>query len=70
MKRISIIREPEDPLAKTRISLGETKDDIGFYIVFRGKPEDTVKLLKEALKVAEVALPAGHYSDKRGRPQG
>lgn len=65
MRRISIIREPDDRLDKTRISLGEPKDNVGFYVVFRGEPEDVVSLLKEALKVAEVALPAGHYTDKR-----
>ena len=69
-KKVAIVREPDDRLAKTRISLGDDKSGSGFYIVFRGEPENVVSLLNEALKVAEVALPAGQYSDHRGRPQG
>lgn len=71
MSEVSIIREPDDNIAETRISLGnprEMPDD--FYIVFRGNPEKVVNLLRKALAVAEVALPAGHYKDTRGRPQG
>jgi hypothetical protein len=65
--KVAIVREPDDPrpMAKTSVSLGDTKDDQGFYIVFRGEPENVVSLLAEALKVCEVALPAGHYRDNR-----
>lgn len=65
-KRVAIVREPDDAARKTSISLGDTKDGTGFYIVFRGEPENVVLLLQEALKVAEVALPVGAYSDNRG----
>ena len=70
MRRAVLTREDDDPLAKTRISLGETKDDTGFYLVFRGKPEDVIRLLEEALKVAKAALLSGHYTDKRQKPPG
>ena len=66
---VSITREPPDRLADVRISLGAL-NNLGIYIVFRGDPEKTVQLLKDALAVAEVALPRGDYDDKRGRPQG
>ncbi len=69
-KIVTITREPDDKLAKTRISLGDMKEGTGFYIVFRGEPENVVHLLQEALAVAQVSLPAGKYSDRRGRPQG
>ncbi len=65
----SITREPDDSLADVRVSLGR-KGAIGSYIVFRGEPGATVALLRAALAVAEQALPAGAYVDKRGRGQG
>lgn len=66
--RWSISREPDDRLADVRISLGRAS--IGAYIVFRGDPAATVELLRDALTVAERALPDARYADKRGRPQG
>lgn len=66
----TIIREPDDKLAKTRISLGDMKEKHAFYIVFRGEPENVIHLLKEALATAERDLPEGNYQDNRGRPQG
>lgn len=66
----SIIREPDDKIAKVRISLGQPKDFEGAYIVFRGKPEDVIKLLEESLLEARRTLLRGDYDDKRGRPQG
>lgn len=65
----SVTREPDDRLADVRISLGK-KRDLGCYIVFRGDPEEVVKLLENSLLVAKEALPARNYTDKRGRPQG
>lgn len=62
---VVIVRQTDDLLVKTRISLGDTKNDMGFYIVFRGEPENVVHLLKEALAAVEVALPAGDYEDQR-----
>lgn len=69
IKRFSVIREPDDKLADIRISLGE-KTGTGAYIVFRGDPAKTVELLRHALRVAELTLPAGEYEDHRGRGQG
>lgn len=66
---IQITREPDDRLADVRVSLGRKKG-LGVYLVFRGDPAETVRLLKAAAALAEQALPAGHYEDKRGRPQG
>lgn len=67
---VSITREPDSRGVLARVSLGKPKGMNGFYIVFRGEPEEVIKLLKEALMVAEKALPAGMYNDERGRPQG
>jgi hypothetical protein len=66
----SIIREPDDGIAKTRISLGEPKDFEGAYMVFRGDPRDIIKLLEKSLQEARRTLLRGMYEDKRGRPQG
>lgn len=64
---VSVIREANDPLVETRISIGKAVvgDVDGVYLVFRGTPENTVQLLREALAIAEVALPAGKYKDMR-----
>ncbi len=69
----SIIREPDDKLAKTRISLGSV--DLGpgaqgAYMVFRGDPEEIVQLLEESVSEARRTLLRGIYEDRRGRPQG
>jgi hypothetical protein len=61
----SIIREPKDPIAKTRISLGQPIGTDDFYLVFRGDPSDIIRLLEIALEKARGALPAGEYKDKR-----
>lgn len=68
-ERVTIIREPEDKLVDTRVSLGRKKS-IGIYIVFRGDPTDAVELLQRALYEAKTRLPNEDYTDKRGRPQG
>ena len=40
---VSIIREPDDPLAAVRISLGRTRGQPdGVYLVFRGEPDATI----------------------------
>jgi hypothetical protein len=66
MSHVAIIREDDDPLAQTRISLGNPREVINdFYIVFRGEPEAVVALLRRALAIAEHALPKGEYSDNR-----
>jgi hypothetical protein len=69
-ERVSIIREPDDTLAVSRVSLGRAPGGLGFYIVFRGEPAAAVELLEKSLEIARAALPAGRYSDRRGRPQG
>lgn len=66
----SIIREPDDGIAKTRISLGQPKDFEGAYMVFRGDPRDIIDLLEKSLSEARRTLLRGMYEDKRGRPQG
>lgn len=66
----SIIREPDDGIAKTRISLGQPKDFNGAYMVFRGDPRDIIELLEKSLSEARRTLLRGMYTDKRGRPQG
>lgn len=66
-KNVSIIREPNDPLAEVRISLGSPRGSSDFYIVFRGEPEKVVTLLQNALLVAKVALPENAYDDRRDK---
>lgn len=57
---VSIIREPDDQLARVRISLGRTRQrPDGVYLVFRGE------LLELALDLARQELPDGRYQDKR-----
>jgi hypothetical protein len=70
MAQVSITREPDDPIADVRVSLGSPRGMRDFYIVFRGDPEKVVELLDNAAQVARHALPEGLYTDKRGRPQG
>jgi hypothetical protein len=64
--KVSIIREPDDLIAETRISLGSPRGTKDFYLVFRGDPEKVVDLLESALDVAREKLPAGKYDDHRG----
>ena len=66
MTQVSIIREPDDLIADARISLGCPRGVDDFYIVFRGDPDKVVNLLRNALEVAEEALPKGEYDDHRG----
>jgi hypothetical protein len=66
----SIIREPDDKLAETRISIGSAPRGQGIYIVFRGDPDKVLDVLETALSKAREELPRGNYQDKRRRPQG
>jgi hypothetical protein len=66
VKNVSIIREPDDPIAEVRVSLGSPKGSDDFYIVFRGNPNKVIELLSEALIVARVALAEEKYEDHRG----
>ena len=65
----SVIRENDDNVADVRVSLGKKKN-LGAYIVFRGEPEETIRLLDEALKEARLLLPTDAYEDRRGTLQG
>lgn len=66
----SVIREPDDRMAETRISLGSiSKPGEGIYLVFRGDPDKVVDVLEKALEKAKADLPLGNYEDRRGRPQ-
>lgn len=67
MTKVSLIREPDDPIAEVRISLGSPIESDDFYLVFRGDPEKVVDLLQKALAVVRTALPEGIYDDQRTR---
>ena len=69
--RINISREDDDHLQLggkrtkvLRISIGGT-DEIGYYLKFRGDPDDVVKVLELMLEAARQQLPRGRYADKR-----
>ena len=71
--RINISREDDDHLEVAgkrtkvlRISIGGT-DEIGYYLKFRGDPDDVVKVLELMLEAARQQLPRGRYDDKRTR---
>lgn len=63
MTVVSVIREPDDPIAAVRISLGRPRGLKDYYIVFRGDPDKVLDLMREALTAAEQLLPAGKYQD-------
>lgn len=67
MTKVVLVREPDDPIAETRISLGRPIGSDDFYLVFRGDPEKVVDLLQNSLDVARTALPEGMYDDQRTR---
>lgn len=68
----SILREPDDEMAKARVSLGSVDmgNAEGAYMVFRGSPEEVIRLLEESVLEARRKLLRGIYEDRRGRPQG
>lgn len=72
----SIAREPDDKIATTRISIGSLPpkrgetESIGTYLVFRGDPDEVIRVLETTLEKAKEDLPQGRYIDRRGRPQG
>jgi hypothetical protein len=49
-----------------RISIGGT-DEIGYYLKFRGDPDEVVKVLELMLEAARRQLPRGRYADHRTR---
>jgi hypothetical protein len=72
--RVNLSREDDDYLVVganerikvLRISLGGT-DDVGYYLKFRGDPDDVVKVLEIMLEAARQQLPRGRYADNRTR---
>lgn len=67
--RVVVTREPDDPLAEVRVSLGEARG-VGMYVVFRGEPDAAARLMRRGAEELERALGDGTLTDKRGRPQG
>lgn len=61
--RISVTREPDDPEA-LRASIGG-REDVGYYLVFRGDPEEVLDMLRAVLPAAEAMLPVGNYKGQR-----
>jgi hypothetical protein len=49
-----------------RISIGGD-DDIGYYLKFRGDPDDVIKVLEIMLQAARQQLPRGRHADQRTR---
>lgn len=45
-------------------SIGGTKE-LGFYLVFRGEPDEILDMLEVVHAAAKQMLPAGRYNDKR-----
>jgi hypothetical protein len=72
--RVNLSREDDDHLVVganerikvLRISLGGT-DEIGYYLKFRGDPDQVVKVLEIMLEAARQQLPRGRYADNRTR---
>jgi hypothetical protein len=72
--RINLSREDDDyqvvglneRIKVLRISLGGT-DEIGYYLKFRGDPDQVVKVLEIMLEAARQQLPRGRYADNRTR---
>lgn len=70
--RIHITREPDDetdvpglgPVSVLRVSIGGT-DDVGYYLKFRGEPEQVVRVLEMMAAAAREQLPRGRYEDLR-----
>jgi hypothetical protein len=55
---------PNERIKVLRISIGGT-DEIGYYLKFRGDPDDVVKVLEIMLEAARRQLPRGRYRDER-----
>jgi hypothetical protein len=70
--RLQLSRETDDiqtipdvgPLNVIRISIGG-HDQIGYYLKFRGDPEQVVKALEMLTEAARQQLPRGRYEDLR-----
>lgn len=65
MAKFSIVREDDDVLAETRLSIGSPRGMDGYYLVFRGEPDKVLIALRAVLAEAESQLPQGGYDDKR-----
>jgi hypothetical protein len=51
---VKVTRLPDDPLA-LRASIGG-KPDIGYYLTYRGDPQEVVAMLREVIAQAELEL--------------
>lgn len=67
MTLISIVREPDDPIADARIALGSPLNSKDFYIIFRGDPDKVIALLENALAAAKQHIPNENYETRPGR---
>lgn len=72
MIRLKMVRENDDflhsegnePVKVLRASIGGN-DHIGYYLTFRGEPEEIVDMLEMMAQAAKQQLPRGRYLDKR-----
>lgn len=72
MLRLKMSRENDDflysegnePVKVLRASIGGN-DHMGYYLVFRGEPEEIVNMLEMMAQAAKQQLPRDRYKDKR-----
>lgn len=64
---VRFIRKDEDVADAPRVTIGNLKDQVGIYVVFRGEPADAVAVLTSALAEAKTNLLTGKYEDRRGQ---
>jgi hypothetical protein len=57
MAELRIVREEDDPLA-LRASIGG-REGMGFYLVYRGNPQEVLEMLRAVVKDAENELRSG-----------
>lgn len=56
MKTFKIVHEPKDPLVECRASIGGGKSIDGYYLTYRGNPEEVLEMLKEVTTKFEDSL--------------
>jgi hypothetical protein len=54
---LKVIREADDPIA-LRASIGG-REGMGFYLVYRGEPQDVLAMLRQVVEQAEAVLERG-----------
>ena len=70
--RVHVTREADDltdvpglgPISILRVSIGGT-DDVGYYLKFRGDPDQVIRVMEMMVEVAREQLPRGRYEDQR-----